>query len=192
MIPAIVLAGGKSSRMGRPKGLIPFGGVPMLERVTERLSPVFDPIVVVGGEHRPPDTWLVPDPEPGAGPLAAILTGLREALPEGRGLAVAVACDMPFVDPDVLRALVRYYGGYDAVVPRWADGHLEPLHAVYRESCMASARAALDRGERRADALLADVRVRYLDERDWQPGWARSWRNVNTPEDLAQAESEPD
>src|SRR5687768_7462917 len=97
----VVLAGGKSSRMGRPKAWLPFQGRPMLARVLDRLSPLFEERIVVRApdqELPEVDARFVEDEEPGLGPVAGLAVGLAACT---RPLAFAVSCDAPFVDPRV-------------------------------------------------------------------------------------------
>src|SRR5881296_771325 len=128
----VVLAGGKSSRMGRPKAWLPFHGQPMLVRVLERLAPLFEERVVVrapGQELPEVAARFVEDEEPGLGPVAGLTVGLAAVT---RPLAFAVSCDAPFIDPLVVAHLVaRCQAPYAVAVPLW-EGRPQPLHAVYR------------------------------------------------------------
>ena len=111
---------------------------------------------------------------------------------------LAVATDMPFVDHRLVRQMIAACPGADAVVPRvrakgYADPQPEPLHAVYGRSCLPSIEAALRAGRRRAVSFLEDVNVCYLDEdmlRRLDPE-LRSFRNVNTPDEWADATKTP-
>jgi molybdopterin-guanine dinucleotide biosynthesis protein A len=103
-------------------------------------------------------------------------------------LAVATACDMPFVSTALLRALLALAAEVDAVVPVIGE-QPEPLHAVYRPSCLPAIEAALAAGRKRLLAFFDAVRVRYVAEaelRRWDPE-LRSFLNVNWPDDLARA-----
>jgi molybdopterin-guanine dinucleotide biosynthesis protein A len=103
-------------------------------------------------------------------------------------LAVALACDMPFVSTTLLRGLLAEAREYDAVVPL-VGGQPEPLHAIYRQACVPAIEAALEAGQKRLISFFDAVRVRYVDEdalRAWDPD-LRSFLNVNRPGDLARA-----
>jgi len=182
----IVLAGGASRRMGRPKADLEFGGTSLLERVVERVRGAADEVVVVGAPRaaarlklRSADDWIA-----GAGPLAGLAGGLAVA---PAGLHALVACDLPFVDAEILRRLAAIGAGFEAVVPE-VDGRRHPLCALYDRSCLAEARACLEAGERRMEDLLARVRVRAVAPREVQPArLERAVINVNTPEEYRRA-----
>lgn len=187
MTTGIVLAGGRSSRLGRPKALACVGGEPIIVRVVRALRAVCDEIVVVANDPaiaQPLDAVrVVCDEMPYEGPLAGIASGLAAATTDP---CVVVACDMPFIDPAVIARLTRLCDDVDAVVPRGPDGVPQPLHAVYRRTSETAIRSALSGGERRARAIVGLLEVRYHDEPD-----GRSWWNVNTPDDLQRAQASP-
>jgi molybdopterin-guanine dinucleotide biosynthesis protein A len=192
MLTIAIQAGGQSSRMGQDKALMPFLGRPLIARLAERLSGLADELLVT--TNRPAEFSflglpLFPDLLPGMGALGGLYTALSAARQD---LVAVVACDMPFVLPDLLRAqrdlLLREEA--DVIVPRSAEG-LEPLHAIYRrEACLPAVRAALEMGERRMVAWFPAVRVRVME----LPEVAaidpdlRSFINLNRPEDFRQAE----
>ena len=128
----MILAGGRSRRMGRDKADLQVGGQSLLVRTACVLSEVVDEILVVGRDSfssaLPHSVRAVPDEVPGIGPLGGLLSGLRRTT---YPYAVVVACDLPFLDAGVLRHLLTLAPGYDAVVP-FVGGHNQPLHAVYR------------------------------------------------------------
>src|SRR5713226_9551253 len=116
----LILAGGKSSRMGRPKAWLPFHGQPMLARVLARLAPLFEERVVVrapGQELPEVEARFVDDEQPGLGPVAGLSVGLAAVT---RPLAFVISCDAPFVDPRVVAYLVeRCRKPFHVVVPLW-------------------------------------------------------------------------
>jgi molybdopterin-guanine dinucleotide biosynthesis protein A len=176
----VVLAGGDSRRMGRPKALLPVGSTTLIEWLVARLAPEFAHLVVAGRgpERLPPGLrpHLAPDLHAGAGPLAGVEAGLAASPHE---VVVAVACDMPAVSVGLLRRLAEAAGdaGVDAAVPRIA-GRPEPACAAYRRSAAGPIAAALDAGRRRAADTLAALRVRWLDGED-----EAEFANLNTPGD---------
>ena len=135
---------------------------------------------------------VVPDRYPGAGPLAGLHAGLSAARCD---LLLAVAGDMPFINPPLVAHLVALMPGFDVVIPelphpRTGEPVKEPLHAIYRRSCLSAVAARLVAGERQMISFLSDVRVRTVgpDEiRDFDPDF-RSFFNVNTPADWRAAE----
>lgn len=199
----VVLAGGRSLRLGRDKRLLKFGAADtQLEETVRRVASVATEVVVAGGaevtlvadvlRHAPPRTTVVPDVQPGAGPLGGLCAGLAAARED---LSLGVACDLPFLNVDVLRYLLECARGYDLVVPRRDDGRLEMLHAVYRRSCLPILRERLARGRLRLgdvplDLDAAGLRVRYVAEADLIPldPHRRTFFNVNTQGDLQAAE----
>ncbi len=192
MLTIAIQAGGQSSRMGQDKALMPFLGRPLIARLVERLGDLADELLVT--TNHPAEFAflglpLFPDILPGIGALGGLYTALSAAREE---LVAVVACDMPFVLPDLVRAqcdlLLRE--GMDVVVPRSTEG-LEPLHAIYRrEICLPAVRAALQAGERKMIAWFPAVKVRVMEPPEVaaiDPD-LRSFINLNCPEDFRQAE----
>jgi molybdopterin-guanine dinucleotide biosynthesis protein A len=188
----VVLAGGESRRMGRPKALLPVGGTTLIEWLIARLAPEFAHLAVAarGPEQLPPGLrpHLVRDLHLGAGPLAGVEAAL-DASPHD--VVVAVACDMPAVTADLARRLAAAVMEHveradpvehgeeavDAAVPR-LDGRPEPACAAYRRSAAGPIAASLAEGRLRAADALADLRVRWLDGED-----PALFANLNTPDD---------
>jgi len=193
MRSAFILAGGQSTRFGADKSLIRIGDRPAIGYVMDNVSEVVDEVVVVardvaqGKKIRSAlgNINLAYDSIIGYGPVAGILAGLRSTRAE---YAIALACDMPLVNPDVVNLLFSLARGYDAVVPKWPDGNLEPLHAVYNRSRMAKAcEEAIQLGERIILApLRALPRIRYVSTEELKEidPELRTFTNVNTPDDL--------
>jgi molybdenum cofactor guanylyltransferase len=186
---AAILAGGRSSRMGRDKALLEIDGRRLLDRCADALRPIASPIIVVADT---PDRFSLPayrtvaDLYPGAGPVGAIVTAL---LALGEGWHLIVACDMPFLKTELLQLLVSRAGDdFDAIVPRIED-RPEPLCALYRQTCVGPLQAFLKGGERpAAHRALRAVRTRYVEEPDLRGADPHllSFVNLNTPEDARQ------
>ena len=188
----VIQAGGESRRMGRDKGLVPFLGQPLVQRVLERLRPIAGE-VLVSTNH--PENYaflgvpLFPDLIPGRGALGGLYTALSAAsLP----LAAVVACDMPFINARLLQAQAGRIQEVqaDIVIPHTGEG-LEPFHAVYRrETCLSPVRAAIEQDKWRVDAWFAQVKVEIFRQEEIQryDPHLRSFQNVNTPEELQAAE----
>jgi molybdopterin-guanine dinucleotide biosynthesis protein A len=190
---AIVLAGGKSSRLGQDKRALRLVSArTQLEETVCRVAAVSTDVVVVVDSapevYRQLAARVVTDERSGAVPLGGLCAGLV-AIRQER--ALVVACDLPFLSVTVLRSLVEQSDAADLVVPRRADGTLEMLHAIYRKTCLGVARRHLATGQLRlADlvpAILSEgLVVRLIDESeliDLDPE-LRSFVNVNTPQDL--------
>jgi molybdenum cofactor guanylyltransferase len=189
-VTPVVLAGGRGTRLGGVnKALLEIGGRRVIDRLIEAVRPLAaDAIVVVNNDDSLDalvGTRVVRDVDPGAGALVGLYSGLSAVRTP---LAVALACDMPFVSTPLLRALLAQAQEFDAVIPL-VGGQPEPLHAVYRQTCLPAIEAALAAGQKRLISFLAAVSVRYVEEdalRTWDPD-LRSFLNVNRPDDLDQA-----
>jgi molybdopterin-guanine dinucleotide biosynthesis protein A len=192
MISVAIQAGGESRRMGQDKALLPFLGESLLERVMKRVNLLGDELLVTTNH---PERFLdfgvplIQDELPGKGALGGLLTALHAAQ---FSTVIVVACDMPFVNPKILAdACDQLHSKQaDVVVPHTENGY-EPLHAVYRrETCLPAIRAALEAGERRLISWFPSVNVIPIAKDDlikYDPHRIAFW-NVNTPEDLHQAE----
>ena len=187
----VVLAGGRSSRMGYDKAALMIGGEPLLRRVVRRVGMALSEVLVVGLETLQPlvpGTRVVPDETPGRGPLGGIVTALDAV--SSPSLFV-VACDMPFVNPVLLRELVRIADAMpdmDVVALHTARG-VEPLHAVYRAACLPAMRAQLALGKGSLQILLQQLRVHEVltqDTAHLDPAGLSTF-NANTPEAWQQA-----
>ncbi|MHC1567358.1 MAG: molybdenum cofactor guanylyltransferase [Candidatus Syntropharchaeia archaeon] len=190
---AIILAGGKGSRIDfTEKFLIEVEGKPLLSYVVEKVSHVVDEIIVSvrdeeqgGIIEKMYDVSIAIDPVKDFGPLAGMMAGLEIC---SFPCAIVLACDMPCVNKDVINLLFDLSEGFDAVVPRWENGFIEPLHAVYRRDIMLCAvRDAILRGKKRlfyAISTLPEVRYVPMDRiREVDPS-LRSFININKREDL--------
>ncbi len=193
MLTVVIQAGGESRRMGSNKALLPFLGQPLIARVLARVRPLADEILITTNQREGfefLDLPLVADVLPGSGALGGLYTALFAA---SQPLVAVVACDMPFVSPGLLayqRDLLVAEEA-DVVLPSTDQG-MEPLHALYRrESCLPAVEAALRQGERRMISWFRNVRVRTLMPTEItaiDPA-SRAFININTPEELIQAEA---
>lgn len=180
----IVLAGGKSERMGQNKALLTLGGRSLIEIILERVGLVCTEVMVVTADPEPfinLGVPLVQDRLPGIGVLGGLHAGLSAATYE---LILAVGCDMPFLNSRLLSAFADWAQGFDVAVLR-QGGQVEPLHAAYRKTCIPAIEAAARRNQRRVVAFFPDVRVRYVTADEVRPidPDLLSFRNVNTPEE---------
>lgn len=193
----VVLAGGHSTRFGdEDKAVADLAGAPMIRRVVDRIGSVVDEIVVNCREEQVPpiedaleggpDASFAVDPVPDRGPMAGIMTGLRDATAD---YAVVVACDMPFVDPDLVAHLFDRAAGHEAAVPRLDDQWFQTTQAVYRAEPMAAAcEDALERDERRIIEPLFDLDYVVVEEDEVREyADLRTFENVNTREEFEAA-----
>jgi len=188
-VTGVIQAGGRSVRMGgRPKGLMELGGRRLIERVLMALTPVVDDVLVVTNT---PQLYaflglpMVPDVYPDRGSLGGIYSGLRAAPGQA---ALTVACDMPFLHPEVLKLLAERSGEGDVVIPR-VDEQLETLHAAYGKACLPHIEERLIAGKLKIVGFFESVRVVEITEADVarfrDPRLV--FMNVNTPEELDRA-----
>ena len=190
----IVLCGGKSTRMGTSKALLPFGSETMLQRVVRILGGVVAPIVVVAAVNQelpelPVDVIVTRDENEGRGPLEALRAGLK-ALPADVDAAYSTSCDVPLLVPGFVRQMLDHAGGYDIAVME-IDGFTHPLSAVYRRSTLACVEDLLANDRLRPVFLFDAVKTRRVrpEEMTADPD-LRTLRNLNTREDYEQALSD--
>jgi molybdopterin-guanine dinucleotide biosynthesis protein A len=160
---AIILAGGKSSRMGEDKSLLSVDGESMIARIVRQTQRICAKTFV---SARHPDQYrfegvtLVPDTAPGEGPLAGIIASLAATDHE---INFVCTCDLPDIDEALVRRMIETARTCDAVMPRSKSGQVEPLFAVYRRSILPRLREAFDAGERRIRVICEKLEVRYLE-----------------------------
>ena len=188
---AIVLCGGKSTRMGTSKALLPFGPETMLQRVVRLLTGVVSPIVVVGAVDQPLPALLgnvivTCDEQEGRGPLEGLRAGLK-ALPTDVEAAYVTSCDVPLLEPAFVREMLDLAHGFDIAVME-IDGFPHPLSAVYRRSVLPEVEELLAANRLRPVFLFDRVKTRRVrpNEIASDPE-LRTLRNLNTRADYEQA-----
>jgi len=188
---SIILAGGKSSRLGRSKPLQAIGGRSLIQWVIDRLAILSTEIIIATahGEAIPrvSDAKIrtVADIYPEKGPLAGIYSGL---ITSSSPRAIVVGCDTPFLNVGFLEYMTRISSTFDAVIPRIRN-EVEPLCAVYSKSCLAHIQELLEQSELRIDRLFGMVKVRYVEEDEingFDPEHL-SFFNINSQADLDRA-----
>lgn len=194
-LAGIVLCGGDSTRMGRPKASLPFGATTMLQRVIGRLSAACNPIVVVAAADQPlpdlpADIAVARDERPQRGPLEGLIAGLEAlaGLDRPPDAAYATSCDVPLLAPSWPRELAERLGDAQVAVPFDERFH-HPLAAVYRLDVLGELRALSERDElrpRRLFDLVDTVRVPVDELRSCDPQ-LDTLRNLNTPDDYLAA-----
>lgn len=183
-VNGIILAGGRSSRMGRNKALLPLMGQIMVERIRQAMLPVVKEVILVSNEPECYPDWqgpLVSDIIPRRGPLSGIHAGLSVSDCHHN---LVVACDMPFVSTEYLQKLRDEAGNFDVVVPQHGD-YLQPLFAVYSRNCIQPIENCLYQDIRKIIAFYPLVRVKFLPVyRLGDPSeMEQVFFNVNTPAD---------
>ncbi len=190
-LSCILLTGGLSQRMGRDKATLPWGQETLLENMIRCLRPAFHSFIVVKRETQclpamPDDVTVCADRIPERGPLMGLSTGLEHLSP-GANVFVT-GCDYPFVTAAIAHRLSALLEQFEAVVPR-TGGHVHPLMAVYRHSLGPAAAAVLAQGKTSLMALLEQLQVRWVDEKEWSaidPDGRALW-NLNTPQEYQSA-----
>lgn len=184
----VILAGGKSRRMGSDKTFMKVGQAGMIQHVAAELQKVFKEILVAGGSEetgRRLGLTVVADIIPGGGPLSGIHAALNIA---SYNKCLVVPCDMPFLKAELAALMMSLARGYDVTVP--TDGtYFQPLFAVYDKSCIKVIEQALREGKYKVIDFYPQVRVNYVNDKLLRDlaDTERAFFNVNTPKDLHQA-----
>ncbi len=191
-VTGVLLAGGKSRRMGEDKRFILVGQRTLFERSCAVLCELFEQVCVVIAQDSPSLQANVPvirDIIPDCGSLGGLYTGLQRAQTQHIFLA---ACDMPFLNPDVIRYMVRLKDQADMVISQWAS-RLQPTHALYGRDCLPVLEEMMNLHNRKIQSMIghpalrvrviAEMEIRQID-RD-----GRSMFNINTPADLEHVRS---
>ena len=176
-----MLVGGRSSRMGRDKALLPFHGVALAQFVARTVASAASQAVLVGDPVRYAAFGypVIPDRFPGEGPLGGILTALHHTSADWN---LVVACDMPGLSAEFLGRLLEAaeQSGAQALLPEGPSGRPEPLCAIYHRNARPALEMAFAAGQRKVTLALAAVSTASLVMPDLAP-----FQNVNTPEDWA-------
>jgi molybdopterin-guanine dinucleotide biosynthesis protein A len=191
-ITSIVLAGGRGLRLGRDKTTETINGQSLIKRVVSSLSFLDSDIIIVSGGDKAslgldgyPGLRVVNDAYPGKGPLVGIYSGLAAS---ASPYNLVVACDMPFLNRELLAYLLKERAGYDVVLPR-LDNMVEPLHAVYSRTCLPTIEEMFRQGKYGVHQLFELVKVRHIeaDEIDRFDSGHMSFFNINTEANLTAA-----
>ncbi len=180
-----VLAGGKARRFGRDKAHALLAGKPLIAHVVEALQILFEDVLIVTNQPVSFERFgvtVVSDIVRGAGSLGGLLTALVHA--DGERCFVA-ACDMPFLNVDVIRKMLGTNEGLDVVVPA-VKGEMQPLHAIYSRRCIRPIRERIAAGDLRIFDFYPEVLTLRFEEHRWEAvdPENRSFFNINTEEDL--------
>lgn len=189
-VTGVLLAGGKSRRMGQDKRLLSVGDETLYTRSLSVLRAIFERVVVVIAQDSPlvaSDAPVLRDVIPHCGSLGGLYTGLKEARTQW---VFAVACDMPFLDPATIRHFVELKGQADVVMAK-LQNRFQPMHALYHRNCLPIMESLIHAQDfkihRLADHPALRVRVVTPEELSRLDPEGRSFYNVNTPDDLAAA-----
>lgn len=188
-VTGLILAGGKSRRLGQDKRFLELGGRTCLQRVLDVFSEIFTDVLVVADAAEPfkeMGVKVVVDLIPGRATLGGLYTGLHYAADR----VFAAACDMPGLSPSAIRVVLAHAGDGDIVVPD-LEGRLQPMHAVYSKACLPVIKSLVEAQSLKIQDLFArqELRVYRIPKEAFQavdPD-LRSFFNINTPDDLARA-----
>ena len=183
---AIILAGGKSRRMGRDKARLSVAGRPLLESACDVLRSHFDEVIVSvaagAGLSHVHAVRTVEDVTPGLGPLGGVYASLRES---SSRVNFVVACDTPHIELSLVRRLLACSPRFDVAAPAFEGREPEPLFAMYTKAACEPARRLLEGGLLRMAGLLAACRTQVI-----QAGRGDWYRNLNTQQDLRRYEKD--
>jgi len=184
----VVLAGGKGRRIGGKKAFIRLGGETLIARACRTLAGIFSEVVIVADEltsfcELPYRT--IPDRLPQLGPIGGLESALH-AIPHKH--LFVVACDMPFLSPNVIRAMLAFSNNYDLVIPS-ISGRLHPLHAIYNPACLSVITERIKKKDLALRSFPIDLNCLFFREEMFRQAdpQLRSLVNINTPEELASA-----
>jgi molybdopterin-guanine dinucleotide biosynthesis protein A len=188
----IVLAGGKSLRLGYDKVLETIGNTSLLERAISRVSLLSSEVIIVTA-NEPTNLELVDYPKlrilcdtyPGKGPIGGIYTGLATST---SFYNLVVASDMPFLNQNLLHYMIQLSANFDLVVPR-VGNLVEPLHAVYTKKCLATMEQMIKQDKLSVNQLFHLVKTRYVEAEEIERFDPKhlSFFNINTKADLKRA-----
>jgi len=178
-VGAIILAGGKSSRMGVDKGLMLLNQKPMVQHVIDTVKLIADELIIVANneEYKQFGYEVIPDEIENAGPLAGICAGLKQA---NYYYNFVLSCDVPFVTKEMLSLLKQEVAGFDAAIFEKAN-HLHPLIGIYSKNCLPTFEAALNNKELKIKTVLHHVNVKKIDGTLFNDAF---FKNINSRLDL--------
>ena len=183
---AIILAGGKSSRMGRDKAFMKIGRTNLIKRELEILRKIFKEILIVANKPKKyrfsRNVKVMKDIIPNLGPLGGLYSGLKASDTKYNFVA---GCDMPFLNPDLIRYMMKSKKNYDVVVPK-ANGRMHPLFGIYSKKCIPAIEENLKEGRRNVSSIFPKMRTKVVSGKDIVPldNKMYSLMNINTPDDL--------
>ena len=198
---AIILAGGFSKRFGLDKGILKIAGISLMNHVVKKVNSIVDEIIIVTNSNKKIELYskeinefkvdFFLDIYKEIGPLAGALTGLKNSQGD---YSLIVPFDTPFLSKKILKLLFKLCEEKSAVIPRWPNGHIEPLHSVYHtKEAFNAAFDAINNNEKKVRAIIQRLqKVSYISTeilRLYDPELL-TFFNINTPSDLELAKKE--
>ena len=189
-ITGVILAGGSSKRYGLNKAFLEICGMQLIDMVVEEMKNIFKRLILVTNEKRDYEHLGIPiveDLVKGLGPIGGIYTGLMSISDQA---GFFVACDMPFINRQLIRYMVDIKDNHAAVVPLVAN-ETEPLHAIYAKSCLGPIRNLIDSRRYQVRLFYDQISVRYIKEDEIRKfcSPSRAFLNINTPDEFAKIQS---
>ena len=184
-ISAFILAGGKSKRFKQDKSLYPYEGKPLIQHVYDMIEPVFSKVCIIaddGDKYNFLNADIHPDIIPGLGAIGGLYTAL-EIAEESR--AFLLPCDMPSINTEFISYMLSIPDEYDLIIPE-LGGHYEPLHAIYKKTCLKPLKDLIDSGDKKIINFFKDVNMRTIteDEICHYDDPFLMFRNINYKEDI--------
>jgi len=189
-ITGIILAGGSSKRYGQDKAFLKIGNTRLIDSILQEMHTVFKRVILITNEKVKYEYLEIPmfeDLVKGFGPLGGIYTGLM-SIPDQAGFFVA--CDMPHINRQLVRYMVDIKGNHRAVVPAVAD-KIEPLHAIYFQSCLKPIKHLIDTNRYQVRLFFDSIPVRYVKEDEIRRFCcpSKAFLNINTPDEFSKIKS---
>jgi molybdopterin-guanine dinucleotide biosynthesis protein A len=179
-ITGIIIAGGKSTRMGKDKAFIKYNGKMLIEYAVSVITPIVNSIIISSNNSQNIKNFnIVSDIYKNTGPIAGIYSCIKASQTFAN---IVVPCDTPFVSTGLLKMLITEFQknkNIDAVVPRLPDGKIEPLIAVYTKNILSETKKAIENKDYKLVNLLSNINTKYFDITDTE-----QFKNINTPNDL--------
>jgi len=176
-ITGIVIAGGKSTRMGENKALVKYKHERLIDCAIRILDPVVDFLIISSNESLPKIPYImVKDEIQNIGPIGGLYSALKKSKTEKN---VVIACDVPNVTSEFYEKLIKNLNDYDAVIPEHSEGKLEPLVAVYSQNILPIVEEQIKNKEYKMMNLIAKLNVNFISVK-----YGSMFKNVNAPGDL--------
>lgn len=184
-VTGIILAGGSSIRFGQNKAFADIGGIRMIDRIAEKMKNIFEQVILISNEKERYEYIGIPvieDLIKGLGPIGGIYTGLMSMSNQA---GFFIACDMPFVNEQLIRYMIGIRDDHAAIVPMVA-GNAEPLHAIYSKSCLSTIKKLIDSNTYRVKLSYEKMPVRYIREDEIEKFCVpnKAFSNINTPDEF--------
>ena len=186
-LSVVIQAGGKSTRMGQDKGLMPFLNTTMIQYILQQVAEMGEETIIISNNvenYKDLGYPVYPDVIPNWGALGGLYSALFHA---SYKTVLLLACDMPIIKTALLQHLISLSGEYDAVIPRLNSSEFaEPFRAVYKKSCLGPIMSAINAGQRRVISFFEEVDIRFVERKEvlvFDPDLV-SFMNANTPKDI--------